>query len=78
MTTYKVSWTDEIATVTWDDGAEQMIVLNIGDRDLLEQGHDPVAEGWEDGCGNAVCRANATIDEDCDAVAERWNRRAKE
>lgn len=51
-----------IAVVTWIvDGREarQTIALNPGDFERLAVGHDPVAEQWEDGCGNLVCIENA-------------------
>lgn len=57
---YTIEWTEDIATVIWYDGLIQHIVLNTEDLSLLEAGHDPVEEMWEDGIGNAVCRANAT------------------
>ena len=53
---------DGIATVVWmRDGTryEQTIALNPGDFEKLVLGHDPVAERWEDGCGNLVCLDNA-------------------
>lgn len=46
-----------LATVEWssDSGIRrQTIVLNEGDYDLLADGADPVAEGWEDGQGHPV------------------------
>ena len=53
-----------IAVVTWiADGREarQTIALNPGDFEKLAVGHDPVAEQWEDGCGNLVCIENAQV-----------------
>lgn len=54
------------ATVTWDgeDGLvlSQDIDLNEGDMERIVLGADPVAEGWEDGLGRAVCRENASGD----------------
>lgn len=50
---------DDYATVEWEDGARQIIVLNRGDADLIRNGADPVRDGWEDGAGNLVCYENA-------------------
>ena len=53
---------DGYAAVTWtEDGREfvQFISLNPGDFEEIVLGADPVADGWEDGCGKLVCRANA-------------------
>ena len=61
-----------VATVTWrDDGGEcsQRIYLNPGDYERIESGADPVAEGWEDGLGNLVCKDNARAPY---AVVETW------
>lgn len=57
---YTVKWTEDVATITWYDGLIQQIILDKEELSLLEAGHDPVEEMWEDGNGNAVCRANAT------------------
>ena len=46
-----------LATVEWssDSGIRwQTIVLDEGDYDLLADGADPVADGWEDGQGHPV------------------------
>ena len=46
-----------LTTVEWssDSGIRwQTIVLNEGDYDLLQDGADPVADGWEDGQGHPV------------------------
>lgn len=56
--------TDGIAAVTWTprDGSAPRamdISLNAGDFDSILLGADPVAEGWEDGCGNLVSWDNA-------------------
>lgn len=51
-----------MAVVTWDgeDGpVSQAINLNEGDMEKIVLGADPVAEGWEDGIGRQVCKANA-------------------
>ena len=52
-----------MAFVTWDgeDGpVSQTINLNPGDFEKIVLGADPVAEGWEDGIGRQVCKANAS------------------
>ena len=54
-----------VATVTWAaDGLvlSQDIDLNEGDMERIVLGADPVAEGWEDGLGRAVCAENASGD----------------
>ena len=53
-----------LAVVEWAGGSgirRQTIVLEEGDYDLLCDGADPVAEGWEDGQGRSVCFDNAEV-----------------
>lgn len=58
--TYSIAIIDEnTALITWEDGIELYLALNEGDADLIREGADPVAEGWEDGLGNTVCYENA-------------------
>lgn len=57
---YEIGIVDEnTALITWEDGREMTIALNEGDADLIREGADPVAEGWEDGLGNTVCYENS-------------------
>jgi len=79
---------DGYAAVTWtEDGREfvQYISLNPGNFEEIVLGADPVAEGWEDGCGKPVCRANATggpvyivVDQDTETLNEWISREPTE
>ena len=53
-----------LAVVEWAGGSgirRQTIVLNPGDYDLLVDGADPVADGWEDGQGHPVSYDHAEV-----------------
>lgn len=55
---------DKFAAVTWAEDERfyiQYISLNPGDYKEIALGADPVADGWEDGCGKLVCRKNAEV-----------------
>lgn len=49
-----------IAIVTWPEkGYEQSISITPREFIDLAMGADPIADGWEDGCGRRVCIENA-------------------
>lgn len=50
---------DDWIRVWFDDEHHQDILYSEEAANAIRNGANPIDEGWEDGCGNVVCKANS-------------------